>query len=104
MRTEECPPVLEATQQQQVVGCEGRAFDNEQDGVTYSYSFFHFCLLLASLHIMMTLTNWYRCVQPGWAWTGPSVSGGGVSHIASPLAPPWGFPEPARGLGMKVSI
>uniref|UniRef100_G3SX22 Serine incorporator 2 n=1 Tax=Loxodonta africana TaxID=9785 RepID=G3SX22_LOXAF len=55
MQTEECPPVLEATQQQQ-----GRAFDNEQDGVTYSYSFFHFCLVLASLHIMMTLTNWYR--------------------------------------------
>ncbi|KAJ6663501.1 hypothetical protein lerEdw1_009580 [Lerista edwardsae] len=37
-----------------------RAYDNEEDGVTYSYSFFHFCLLLASLYIMMTLTNWYR--------------------------------------------
>ncbi|XP_039595472.1 serine incorporator 1 isoform X2 [Polypterus senegalus] len=36
-----------------------RAVDNEEDGVTYSYSFFHFCLLLASLYIMMTLTNWY---------------------------------------------
>ncbi|TKC42229.1 hypothetical protein EI555_013410, partial [Monodon monoceros] len=60
MQTEECPPVLEATQQQQVADCEGRAFDNEQDGVTYSYSFFHFCLVLASLHVMMTLTNWYR--------------------------------------------
>lgn len=60
MRTEECPPILEATQQQQAVASEGRAFDNEQDGVTYSYSFFHFCLVLASLHIMMTLTNWYR--------------------------------------------
>lgn len=36
-----------------------RAVDNEQDAVTYSYSFFHFCLLLASLYIMMTLTNWY---------------------------------------------
>lgn len=57
LRTEESPPILEATQQQQV---KGRAFDNEQDGVTYSYSFFHFCLVLASLHIMMTLTNWYR--------------------------------------------
>lgn len=88
MRTEECPPVLEATQQQQVMG---RAFDNEQDSVTYSYSFFHFCLLLASLHIMMTLTNWYRCVQPGWVWTVPSVSGGGVSHMASPSGPSLGF-------------
>ncbi|XP_026915631.1 serine incorporator 2 isoform X1 [Acinonyx jubatus] len=60
MQTEECPSALEATQQQQVAPCGGRAFDNEHDGVTYSYSFFHFCLVLASLHIMMTLTNWYR--------------------------------------------
>ncbi|XP_068513973.1 serine incorporator 2 isoform X2 [Anas acuta] len=37
-----------------------RAYDNEQDGVTYSYSFFHLCLVLAALYIMMTLTNWYR--------------------------------------------
>lgn len=58
--------MLEATQQQQQVAAfEGRAFDNEQDGVTYSYSFFHFCLVLASLYIMMTLTNWYRYGQPG---------------------------------------
>ncbi|RMB90202.1 hypothetical protein DUI87_33419 [Hirundo rustica rustica] len=37
-----------------------RAYDNEQDGVSYNYSFFHLCLLLAALYIMMTLTNWYR--------------------------------------------
>ncbi|NWT75664.1 SERC2 protein, partial [Prunella himalayana] len=37
-----------------------RAYDNEQDGVSYSYTFFHLCLLLAALYIMMTLTNWYR--------------------------------------------
>ncbi|XP_068609510.1 serine incorporator 1-like isoform X2 [Brachionichthys hirsutus] len=36
-----------------------RALDNEKDGVTYSYSFYHFMLFLASLYIMMTLTNWY---------------------------------------------
>ncbi|XP_004465792.1 serine incorporator 2 [Dasypus novemcinctus] len=59
MQTEESPPMLEASPQQ-VEACDGRAFDNEQDGVTYSYSFFHFCLVLASLHVMMTLTNWYR--------------------------------------------
>ncbi|XP_035039226.1 serine incorporator 2 [Hippoglossus stenolepis] len=37
-----------------------RAVDNEENGVTYSYSFFHFSLFLASLYIMMTLTNWYK--------------------------------------------
>ncbi|XP_038164877.1 serine incorporator 2 [Cyprinodon tularosa] len=44
------------------VGEDGvrRAVDNEEEGVTYSYSFFHFSLFLASLYIMMTLTNWYK--------------------------------------------
>lgn len=44
------------------VGEDGvrRAMDNEEDAVTYSYSFFHFHLFLASLYIMMTLTNWYK--------------------------------------------
>ncbi|XP_070600790.1 serine incorporator 3 [Erythrolamprus reginae] len=36
-----------------------RVLDNEKDGVQYNYSFFHFMLILASLYIMMTLTNWY---------------------------------------------
>ncbi|XP_049630792.1 serine incorporator 2 [Suncus etruscus] len=59
MQTEECMQVTQQQQQQMVVS-EGRTFDNEQDCVSYSYSFFHCCLLFASLHVMMTFTNWYR--------------------------------------------
>ncbi|KAM4623107.1 serine incorporator 3 [Discoglossus pictus] len=36
-----------------------RVVDNEKDGVQYNYAFFHFMLTLASLYIMMTLSNWY---------------------------------------------
>lgn len=36
-----------------------RAVDNEKDGVQYSYSVFHLMLCLASLYIMLTLTNWH---------------------------------------------
>lgn len=47
------------------VGEDGlrRAVDNEEEKVSYSYSFFHFHLFLASLYIMMTLTNWYQWVS-----------------------------------------
>lgn len=32
--------------------------DDEQEAVTYSYTFFHVLMLLAVLYFMMQLTNW----------------------------------------------
>lgn len=40
--------------------------DDEQDRVTYSYTFFHALMTLATFYIMMQLTNWYN---PGEANT-----------------------------------
>ncbi|KAG7256313.1 hypothetical protein CRUP_000377, partial [Coryphaenoides rupestris] len=61
-------------------GGEGvrRAVDNEEEAVTYSYSFFHFSLLLASLYIMMTLTNWYIAMPAVWVKMGSSWLGLGI--------------------------
>ena len=33
--------------------------DDEREGVTYNWSLFHIMFGLATLYIMMTLTNWY---------------------------------------------
>ncbi|XP_018325873.1 probable serine incorporator isoform X2 [Agrilus planipennis] len=38
----------------------GKVWDNEEDEVTYSWSFFHVMFALATLYVMMTLTNWYK--------------------------------------------
>ncbi len=35
------------------------ANSDEADGVTYNWSLFHIMFALATLYVMMTLTNWY---------------------------------------------
>jgi len=40
-------------------GEDGPAGDTESDGVNYSWSLFHLMFALATLYVMMTLTNWY---------------------------------------------
>ena len=39
---------------------KGKVVNDEEDKVVYNYSFFHFIYLLASLYIMMVMTNWVK--------------------------------------------
>ncbi|XP_037026856.1 probable serine incorporator isoform X1 [Bradysia coprophila] len=37
-----------------------KVWDNEENGVAYSWSMFHVVFITATLYVMMTLTNWYQ--------------------------------------------
>lgn len=41
-------------------GNEAKVWDNEEESVAYNWSFFHLMFALATLYVMMTLTNWYK--------------------------------------------
>lgn len=83
--------------------------DDEIEGVEYSYSFFHFTLALASLFIMMVLTNWYRPEEEenltiklvaGWGAIWIKLCGGifcVFTYIWTLIAPVI-FPHSFRGL------
>jgi len=50
---------------------EGESGDSERAGVQYSWSLFHLMFALATLYVMMTLTNWYA---PGHELTIDTIS------------------------------
>jgi hypothetical protein len=52
--------------------------DEEREGVTYNWSLFHVMFVLATLYVMMTLTNWYS----------PGVEHG-IESISANLAAVW---------------
>lgn len=41
-------------------GGDERVWDNEEENVAYSWSLFHVVFIMATLYVMMTLTNWYQ--------------------------------------------
>ena len=51
---------LGATDVHEVETGGAKVWDNEEEGVAYSWSFFHLMFALATLYVMMSLTHWYK--------------------------------------------
>lgn len=56
----EDPEGVETTVRSSAFAERGCVFDDEKEGVAYSYSFFQVLFCLAALYTMMSLTSWYR--------------------------------------------
>ena len=64
---------------------EGHAYpeDDEQDGVMYNYSFFHFIFVIASMYLAMLVTNWDTMQPSGDTWiVGKSMGAAWVKIIS----------------------
>lgn len=68
----ETPPPTDAEEGNKV-------YDDEEDRVTYSYSFFHMMLAMGTLYVMMTLTNWLN----------PDQSGSGLENVSTSKSSAW---------------
>ncbi|KFO37265.1 Serine incorporator 5 [Fukomys damarensis] len=58
--------VVEDPEEQPARKGHRRVLHDEKRGTVYSYSYFHAVFLLASLYVMMTLTNWFH-LQNGYS-------------------------------------
>lgn len=66
-------------------------WDNEDESVAYSWSFFHIMFGLATLYVMMTLTNWFT----------PNSD---LSTLSSNMAAVWVKVCNAMSLGLNFTI
>ncbi|XP_067014200.1 probable serine incorporator isoform X2 [Anabrus simplex] len=76
VRSEEDPALIANEENAGTSGAspESKVWDNEEDGVAYSWSFFHVMFGLATLYVMMTLTNWYSPNSSLNSWNANTAS------------------------------